>query len=139
MLAWWPGKITAGTRSDALVEFSDILPTLLDLAGGKLPQDQSGDGVSLLPVLLGEGNSNRDSIFIYSNPRPSRKNFGVHCFARNRKWKLYSDARFYQVSEDRLEKNPILIGSDRDQPEVRALLQKKIDSMPAKGQNLVGG
>ncbi len=30
----WPGKIEAGSSSDALVQYVDILPTLLEVAGG---------------------------------------------------------------------------------------------------------
>ncbi len=45
----WPGKIKPGSTSDALVEYSDIVPTMIDAAGGKPVENL--DGFSLLPVL----------------------------------------------------------------------------------------
>ena len=47
-IARWPGIITPGTVSEALVEYNDILPTFISAAGGEIP-DQL-DGVSLLPA-----------------------------------------------------------------------------------------
>ncbi|MAZ26845.1 MAG: sulfatase atsG [Cytophagaceae bacterium] len=46
----WPGKIKPGSVSEALVEYSDIVPTMIDAAGGKPVKNL--DGSSLLPVLL---------------------------------------------------------------------------------------
>ena len=34
LLARWPGRIPSNKRTDALVQYADILPTLVDLAGG---------------------------------------------------------------------------------------------------------
>ncbi|MEM9824990.1 MAG: sulfatase-like hydrolase/transferase [Planctomycetota bacterium] len=61
MIVSWPGKIDAGTRSDATVSWIDILPTLLDVSGQSPPKEI--DGRSFLPVLLGEKNEHRDVIF----------------------------------------------------------------------------
>lgn len=53
----WPGKIKPG-RSDALVSFSDFVPTVIELAGGNPPQNL--DGKSLLPILeKGEGSQHK--------------------------------------------------------------------------------
>ncbi|MEM7015515.1 MAG: sulfatase, partial [Verrucomicrobiota bacterium] len=57
----WPGRIEAGTRSDAMVSWVDLLPTLLDLAGGDGPDDI--DGKSFAQVLRGESQTHRDMIF----------------------------------------------------------------------------
>lgn len=48
----WPGKIKPGVVSNAIVEFCDISPTFVELAGTK-PLAKM-DGESLVPVLLGE-------------------------------------------------------------------------------------
>ena len=36
-VAWWPGRIAAGTTCDAVAGTIDLLPTLVNLAHGKLP------------------------------------------------------------------------------------------------------
>ncbi len=46
---YWSGKIKPGVKSDKLVSNLDILPTLIDAAGGKVPE--SIDGKSLIPIL----------------------------------------------------------------------------------------
>lgn len=57
----WPGFVIPGTRTEAMVSWIDLLPTLVDVAGGKLPQGI--DGQSFLPVLRGERRAHRDEIF----------------------------------------------------------------------------
>jgi arylsulfatase A len=53
MIARWPGQIEAGTTTDHLSAFWDVMPTLAELAGVAIPD--STDGVSFAPTLLGEG------------------------------------------------------------------------------------
>lgn len=48
----WPGKVPAGTSSDFLGYFPDVMPTLADLAG--LEKPETTDGVSIVPTLMGE-------------------------------------------------------------------------------------
>lgn len=52
-IAWWPGKIPAGTETDAVLGMIDILPTFAALAGGKLPPGRKIDGVDIWPHLGG--------------------------------------------------------------------------------------
>lgn len=56
-VARWPGHIPAGTTSDQLLTFTDVLATVADLTGSPLPPD-STDGYNLEPVLTAE----RDTI-----------------------------------------------------------------------------
>jgi uncharacterized sulfatase len=55
------GKIKAGARTDAMVSWVDIFPTLIDIGGGDVPEDL--DGRSFAPVLHDETNSHRKRIF----------------------------------------------------------------------------
>jgi len=34
LVARWPGRVKPGARTDALVQYADVLPTLLEIAGG---------------------------------------------------------------------------------------------------------
>lgn len=52
MIAHWPGRIPAGAVSDAVWYYADFLPTVAEVVGVDAPDDV--DGVSILPVLLGE-------------------------------------------------------------------------------------
>lgn len=61
MIAVWPGRIAAGTRTPAQVSWIDILPTLAEIGGGKGPPEI--DGRSFAPVLLGRTTEHRDKIF----------------------------------------------------------------------------
>src|SRR5262249_23755176 len=53
MLIRWSGKVPAGRTSDLIWPFWDVLPTLVELAGGQ-PR-QGLDGISIVPTLLGKG------------------------------------------------------------------------------------
>lgn len=52
VIARWPGKIAPGRVSDLLWYFPDVLPTIAEVTGAKLPADI--DGLSILPELIGE-------------------------------------------------------------------------------------
>ncbi|MGK7393186.1 MAG: arylsulfatase [Candidatus Cyclobacteriaceae bacterium M3_2C_046] len=54
MIAWWPEKIKAGSETDHISAFWDILPTVADLIGATPPENI--DGISFLPTLLGQEN-----------------------------------------------------------------------------------
>ncbi len=49
-----PGLVPAGVTTDALTDFTDLLPTFVELGGGNLPGDLKVDGVSIAPLLLGK-------------------------------------------------------------------------------------
>ena len=61
MIVAWPGQIKPGSRTDAMVSWVDILPTLIEVAGGTVPSDI--DGKSFAKVLTGKVEEFRDKIF----------------------------------------------------------------------------
>lgn len=63
----WPGKTKPNTTSDALVEYVDVLPTFLEIAGVK-PSDPL-DGKSFVPVLKGEANEHKQYTFSLQTTR----------------------------------------------------------------------
>jgi uncharacterized sulfatase len=60
-IAWWPGKIEAGSVRDEPLAFYDFLPTACELAGIDPPEIT--DGISFLPTLLGETQTAHDYLF----------------------------------------------------------------------------
>ena len=120
LIANWPKTIPGKQVKDEFVEFSDFLPTLLDAAQSPLPTNLTLDGQSFLPQITSK----------QANPRK-----WVHCFyrvkgeggkfqqwARTQRYKLYNTGKFYDVSQDRLEKNP-LQKLDTDQERVQKMLK----------------
>lgn len=69
----WPGRIRAGSASDALIQYVDVAPTLLEIAGLDPVKVDTGcadadgkrgfDGKSFLPVLLGKAEQLREVVF----------------------------------------------------------------------------
>jgi arylsulfatase A-like enzyme len=51
-IAWWPGRIEAGAKTNELCTTLDVMPTMLDLAGVDTPGDRPLDGVSLRGLML---------------------------------------------------------------------------------------
>lgn len=50
----WPGVVPAGRVSEELTDFTDIIPTLAELAGLPVPAKDKVDGVSIVPYLRGQ-------------------------------------------------------------------------------------
>lgn len=62
MIAWWPGTIKAGSVSDHISGFQDVLPTFAELSGAVL--DKPTDGISMVPALLGSDSQKKhDHLF----------------------------------------------------------------------------
>lgn len=84
MIAVWPDKIKARTRTNAIVSWIDILPTLVEVAGGKAPSDL--DGRSFAAVLRGEKQEHRDRIFT-THSSDGRMNIYPARSLRQNEWK----------------------------------------------------
>ncbi|MDQ3701714.1 MAG: DUF4976 domain-containing protein, partial [Chloroflexota bacterium] len=88
-LIWsWPGHFREGLRSDALVELTDIMPTLMELAG--LPVPPGTQGRSLLPILGGQAPPEEHRDFVrseyYDAAALPHHTYGT--MYRDRRWKL---------------------------------------------------
>ncbi|KAM5221079.1 arylsulfatase L [Ctenodactylus gundi] len=65
-LARWPGVLPAGRVVDEPTSLMDVFPTVVQLAGGQLPQDRLIDGRDLFPLLLGTAQySEHEFLFHY--------------------------------------------------------------------------
>lgn len=71
LMARWPGHIAAARRTDALVQYADITPTLVELAGGHpSAEGPAFDGTSFAAVLNGETDSHRRYVYGLHNNIP---------------------------------------------------------------------
>lgn len=102
-IAWAPNRIAPGSSSQALIGLEDLLPTFAE-AAGKPEQDASLDGVSQLPVMLGQKSAVRDWIFQHYAPAwqfaPSR-------FIFDARYKLYGDGRFVAMDPNTGVETPL--------------------------------
>ena len=68
-MARWPGKIEPGRKTEAIIQYADVVPTLVDVAGGD-PSKLNLDGTSFLDVLLGKKDRHRKYAYGMHNNVP---------------------------------------------------------------------
>ncbi len=91
-IVWGPGRVKPRGASPVLIDFTDIFPTLAELAGGEAPGDLCGH--SFAPYLTGQPFTPRDWIFMqFNNAR----------WLRDRRWLLDGNGRFYDCGDGRDE------------------------------------
>jgi arylsulfatase A len=137
-LAWWPGKIPAHSECDAPMSEIDVLPTLVQLAGGHVPADRKIDGKDIWPLLCGQTKTSPHEALFYFH--------GLKLEAvRSGPWKLaiapqgtglpngaaepvkHSGPRLYNLDTDIGELTDVA----GQHPEVVAQLQKIVQQMDA--------
>jgi len=103
-VAYWPGKIEAGSETDAMTITLDIMPTLLALAGAETPSDLKLDGVDISGVML-RGETIKDRKLFFEH--------GGQQAMRDGPWKLVRNARgqkapaLYNLATDIGEKTDV--------------------------------
>ena len=66
-IAWWPGRVPAGSVNDAVAGTIDLLPTFVSLAGGTVPATPVIDGRDITPILIGQSKeSAREAHYYFS-------------------------------------------------------------------------
>ena len=126
MIATWPGQVAAGTQTDHVSAFWDVLPTVAEMAGQPAPGNI--DGVSFLPTLLGEKDQ-KEHEYLYWEFHEKKGRVAL----RQGNWKavrynvaLDADAplELYDLSADPAEANNVA----EQHPEVVAKLDALIKS-----------
>ncbi len=132
-IARWPGHIQAGSTSDFVGNFADMLPTLADLAA--VPQSDLPaklDGLSIAPTLAGRTNEQKQHDYLYW----AFYERGGAQAARKGKWKaveqpLRSPVRLYDLATD--------IGEEHDlaaeHPEIVASLNAAMKAAYEPNEN----
>ena len=120
LIVRWPGHVAPNTVTDELMDFTDILPTLAEVAGYQIPSSADVQGTSFRSILNG-GIGSRN--WIYSQ-------YNTKWAMRDKRWKLTNDNSLYDLSEDPFEENPI--SESQDNPESagrRVMLQGYYDDL----------
>ncbi len=138
-----PETVAAGVETDALTDFADLLPTLVELGGGKVPEDLIIDGTSIASVILGKNqDSERPWIMslgggqgkIVDGRVVGAKVFGERVI-RDKQYKVWVSkekkiTRLHDLKKDPWEKTNLL---DSELAEHKAATQKfqaVVDSLP---------
>ena len=134
LLVRWPKVIRPGQTTNALVDMSDFLPTVAELAEYQTPTAWEVTGQSFVPVLRGESNGARDWAFSErTDINLEGKNKANTAWVRTQRWKLYLDGRLIDMDADRDEKQPIAIESISGEAiAARELLQAVWDELLAR-------
>jgi arylsulfatase A len=131
LIVSWPGKAAAGRVCHDLVDTTDFLPTICQVAGVTPPALL--DGRSFLPQVRGEAGSPREWIYSYWVPLRERQTThvgerGAVEQAFDHRYKLYSVSEFYDLENDPEEQSPLAIDSLTGEAKVSAAkLQQALD------------
>jgi arylsulfatase A len=85
-IARFPGRIPAGTTCNVPIIGTDLFPTAIAIARGKLPTAKPLDGVNVLPLLLAQEKSLERQAPLYW--RLNMATHGLHIAMRQGDWKL---------------------------------------------------
>jgi arylsulfatase A-like enzyme len=122
LIARWPGKIKAGTTSNALVANYDFMATMADLVDFEIPEFK--DGVSYLPELLGETGQQHDYVVYSSFMGPaivSKEGWKLRYFASDSIFQLY-----FLPDDYREEKNSY-VGNEEIAEKLKKILINECD------------
>jgi len=140
-----PGILPQGVVTDALTDFTDLLPTFAELGGAKVPEDLKIDGVSIAPLLLGKANdSGRVWIMALGHGPAILDEKGVRGkvdyterVIRDKRYKVWvSEQRkitqLYDLLIDPFEQNNLIASTKPEHLSSLRKFQAVVDSMPEK-------
>lgn len=89
-IAWWPGRIAAGTTTDATAMAMDLFPTIMDLASIAVPQERKLDGTSMTDLILSQADFPDRQLFWGYEPK-------LGTAMRDKNWKMIVSAKKYEL------------------------------------------
>lgn len=129
LIANWKGAALAGRVLKDLVDFSDVLPTLVEVAGAKLPQGVTIDGRSFAPQIRGRKGNPREWIFVQ---------LGSRWYVRDDGWKLNRAGELFDMKDSPFVEE-LVPADSKDEAAVaaRKRLQAVLDKLnPAGGKTI---
>jgi arylsulfatase A len=130
LIANWPGTTPAGKVSKDIVNFTDMLATFVDLAGGELPKDFTYDSRSIAPQLCGGMGHPREWAFVQ---------LGDEWYVREQGWKLNERGELFDMSDAPFTEKPVPASADTAESKAaRARLARALAELnPAGGKTQV--
>jgi arylsulfatase A len=123
LIVSWKGKIQAGGVHKNLVDFSDFFPTIVELAGARLPAGLTLDGRSFAPQLLDPGRQYEPREWVQVQLNDKR-------YVRDVRWKLYNDGTLCDMKKAPFAELPIEKGKeDAAAAAARQRLQAALDKL----------
>jgi len=101
----WKGVTKPGTKNNSLIDFSDFLPTFVELAEANIPVDRVIDGRSFVSAITENKENIRDWVYV---------EWAGESWIRNHDWKLYNNGNLFDMRYDLLEKQPIKRDEDNE-------------------------
>ncbi len=89
-IAWWPGRIAAGTTTDATAMAMDLFPTIMDLASIAVPKERKLDGTSMTDLILNQADFPDRQLFWGYEPK-------LGTAMRDKNWKMIVSSRKYEL------------------------------------------
>jgi len=148
LIASWKGTLPASRVCNDLIDFNDMMPTFVEMAGAEVPEGLCLDGVSFLPQLLGKPGNPKPYIYCYyekgkydgdgespdsvnnspagpneviserKSARQLRKGRPTR-WVHDGRWKLLNSGNFFDLKNDPDEKAPISDGDAGPEGEAR--------------------
>lgn len=112
-----------GGRTIPLADFTDVFPTLCELAEVPLPAGREFDGRSLAAYLHGSEAAKPPREWIFCQYHKRRT-------VRDEQYKLYSTGELYHVSRDPAELQNLAASDDSETVAAQARLRAVLDSLP---------
>lgn len=106
-IANWKGKIKENSVNNNLIDFTDFLPSIIEITTKKQLDKTATDGLSFYSQLEGRTTKIRDWVFCDYNPNWGK--LKPKTYVHNKKWKLYTSGELYNLDTDPLEENPLSI------------------------------
>jgi arylsulfatase A-like enzyme len=139
-----PDLVPAGVVTDALTDFTDMLPTFAELAHAELPEDVVIDGRSIAQLILGKANDSPRNWIMAMGYGPARlTEEGVaprmkftDRVVRDKQYKLWvlkgKSAKLYDLLADPAETNNLINSTEAKIVAARKKLQAVVRSFPAE-------
>jgi arylsulfatase A-like enzyme len=140
-----PGLVPSGVVTNALTDFTDLLPTFIELSGVELPSDLTIDGRSIAPLLLGIAeDSPRKWIMALGHYRARVDEKGIRGLndyasrvIRDKQYKIWVDTnrsitRLHDLNNDPLEEVNLLHSSKSEHLQAIKKFRAVVDSLPEK-------